>query len=424
MDNVELYEQCVYTTRGVSELHRLRTTGAPLIEGKWWAEGQRMLARAQRQGKRLPVVFSDGAEGARLVGWALVDSIERDGDGTAVHFSEWRPIHGPRTQELIKTDREPIAEGYIRPYALCLTPWFIQSPPSEHSVSEQQRAWLIKGSEARNDFTQKLVPMRRGRWRTARPPRDWNDGDFAFMWESSPGSRLIGLARISSTDAGSKGQERFFDLEYLTGFLSHPPTLRELRGEPRLRTASFLKAGPAGTVFPLTAAQAHRLAELVADVNPSCKVVLEDHLLGRGTLSGLDAEHGEGSDWLDPEDLAFFEHEFDEGRKRLITHVIRERDRRAREQAMRAYRLRTGGTACSICSFDFEQVYGEIGVDFAEVHHAGPLALRPEEGGPTRLRDLVVVCANCHRMLHRRRDWLTVESLSQLLSQSSTARSG
>jgi 5-methylcytosine-specific restriction protein A len=32
------------------------------------------------------------------------------------------------------------------------------------------------------------------------------------------------------------------------------------------------------------------------------------------------------------------------------------------------------------------------------------------------LEDLVVVCANCHRMLHRSREWLTVDALSRLIA--------
>jgi len=48
-------------------------------------------------------------------------------------------------------------------------------------------------------------------------------------------------------------------------------------------------------------------------------------------------------------------------------------------------------------------MYGSFGVDFIEMHHEEPLSL---SRGPTprRLTDLVPVCSNCHRILHRRRD--------------------
>jgi len=40
--------------------------------------------------------------------------------------------------------------------------------------------------------------------------------------------------------------------------------------------------------------------------------------------------------------------------------------------------------------------------------------LQPE--ARTRLEDLALLCSNCHRMVHYRRPWLTLEELRQLLS--------
>jgi 5-methylcytosine-specific restriction protein A len=39
------------------------------------------------------------------------------------------------------------------------------------------------------------------------------------------------------------------------------------------------------------------------------------------------------------------------------------------------------------------------------------LAESPEEGLITCLRDLAIVCSNCHRMLHRSPDYPSIESL-------------
>ena len=54
------------------------------------------------------------------------------------------------------------------------------------------------------------------------------------------------------------------------------------------------------------------------------------------------------------------------------------------------------------CGFNFEEYYGEIGKGFIEVHHVVPLA----KAGKTETNpetDVVVLCANCHRMVHRLR---------------------
>jgi 5-methylcytosine-specific restriction enzyme A len=66
----------------------------------------------------------------------------------------------------------------------------------------------------------------------------------------------------------------------------------------------------------------------------------------------------------------------------------------------------THGVRCQCCGFDFVAVYGEIGSGFIEVHHLRPLA-DLEEGKAIRYdvaADFAVLCANCHRMIHRQRD--------------------
>jgi len=58
---------------------------------------------------------------------------------------------------------------------------------------------------------------------------------------------------------------------------------------------------------------------------------------------------------------------------------------------------------CELCSFDFGQKYGPLGKGYIECHHTIPLSkLRP--GRKARLSDLVLVCSNCHKILHRARE--------------------
>ncbi|MGE4494555.1 MAG: HNH endonuclease, partial [Methanosarcina sp.] len=58
----------------------------------------------------------------------------------------------------------------------------------------------------------------------------------------------------------------------------------------------------------------------------------------------------------------------------------------------------------------------EIGKDYIEVHHIKPLY---EGGGSVPINaetDLICVCANCHRMIHRRKDKvLSLKELQKLL---------
>jgi 5-methylcytosine-specific restriction protein A len=94
--------------------------------------------------------------------------------------------------------------------------------------------------------------------------------------------------------------------------------------------------------------------------------------------------------------------------------------RSERDPALRAAALRLHGLACVVCGFDFEARYGPWGAGFAEVHHVVPLSAAgaPRETNP--LTDLAVVCANCHRMIHRRRG--RVLSVSELAARLLPAR--
>ena len=78
-----------------------------------------------------------------------------------------------------------------------------------------------------------------------------------------------------------------------------------------------------------------------------------------------------------------------------------------------------GALAREVCGFDFAQRYGERGKDFAECHHIIPLA-DLVGAAKTRLQELAIVCANCHRMIHRRLPTLTLDELRALWSRVAT----
>ena len=111
-----------------------------------------------------------------------------------------------------------------------------------------------------------------------------------------------------------------------------------------------------------------------------------------------------------------------EGKKKLVTHFLRERDRQVIEMKKRATLKASGRLSCEICSFDFQFVYGSRGREFCEVHHVHPLSGLESES-ETRLDDLAVVCSNCHRMLHRD-PWVTMEQLKRLLEDERLANIG
>jgi 5-methylcytosine-specific restriction protein A len=109
--------------------------------------------------------------------------------------------------------------------------------------------------------------------------------------------------------------------------------------------------------------------------------------------------------------------EAEEGKILTRLHRTRERDRRIVDRRKAQALKREGVLRCEACTFDFGKFYSERGSGFIECHHTKPVSsLVP--GEKTRLQDLVLLCANCHRMVHVRRPWLTVEQLKSVLANS------
>ncbi len=87
-----------------------------------------------------------------------------------------------------------------------------------------------------------------------------------------------------------------------------------------------------------------------------------------------------------------------EGGRRVVISARIERDPSLRDAALRIH-----GTICIVCGFSFGKVYGEWGEGFAIVHHLQ--ALGGETAGQRDTdpaTDLVVLCGNCHCMVHRK----------------------
>lgn len=80
-----------------------------------------------------------------------------------------------------------------------------------------------------------------------------------------------------------------------------------------------------------------------------------------------------------------------------------------------------GKIFCSACNFNFEDFYGVMGKGYIEIHHLNPIfAIEGsiEQSIIEALGNVAPVCANCHRMIHRKNDQLlSIASLRELISQ-------
>jgi 5-methylcytosine-specific restriction protein A len=134
----------------------------------------------------------------------------------------------------------------------------------------------------------------------------------------------------------------------------------------------------------------------------------------RELLTATDADNTQVPD-LDPLDIPA-----GEGGVALRSHLRRERDPKIRRRKLDDTRRRGLPIACEACQFDFAQAYGTHGLDYIECHHRIPLHVTGLT--QTKLADLALLCSNCHRMIHRTRNWLTVEELKELVEQQRKAK--
>lgn len=102
--------------------------------------------------------------------------------------------------------------------------------------------------------------------------------------------------------------------------------------------------------------------------------------------------------------------EFAEGRLVTELHRRRERDPRLRKRLL-ATRKRKGGLCCDMCGIGPYIDDDDLRDAIFEAHHVIPLSTAME--GKTRLSDVALLCANCHRVMHRlislKRRWLTID---------------
>ncbi|MDE3735906.1 HNH endonuclease [Pseudomonas resinovorans] len=105
--------------------------------------------------------------------------------------------------------------------------------------------------------------------------------------------------------------------------------------------------------------------------------------------------------------------EAEEGKVLTRLHRYRERRRTLVEAKKKDALQKQGCLQCEACDFNFAKAYGPAGDGIIDVHHTKPVhTLRP--GETTKLSELALLCANCHRVIHSKRKWLSVEQVRAL----------
>ena len=229
--------------------------------------------------------------------------------------------------------------------------------------------WILKGHKERFDaprFEDNFADGITDSWPTRKPlPEFFETGDRAFIWESSPGLRVVCIAEIGNIGVRDSTGETRFDVIYKSSLLAHPIKIARIKKDPSLIDAVFLKGGPVSTIYSISESEAVILIRLVEELNP-----------------------GYQSGWIENEEHSIPNvpnNPVREYREQILSKLIRDRVSVARLKELYENK-------CQICSNRIEVLPDQY---YSEVHHIWPLS---EHGGPDVESNMLVLCPNHHKI--------------------------
>ncbi len=239
-------------------------------------------------------------------------------------------------------------------------------------------------------------------WKTGKYTSRVRRGDRAIIWVSGKAGGVIASGRVAEAPSmvPEESWEAVFNKDpkeadllaqrariMLDQVFSGILPVSEVKAKPALSGMSIFRFAQS-SAFPVTSEEA---------------VVIEGMI---SEWAGALADYAEQG----AEDAGV-----EEGRLTWAMHYIRERDRSIVKKKKEVELERAGRLQCEVCGFDFASTYGDHGDGFIECHHKNPLA-GPLTPPNTKLKDLALICANCHRMLHVGRLSTTIEQLREIVA--------
>ena len=196
--------------------------------------------------------------------------------------------------------------------------------------------------------------------------------------------------------------------ELLRRMTLHPVEVRKAdfrsRGSVRRKTADIATALPGYTGRPTNGGR--RDKEVIA------RFIAEPDVM-HNMAESIRAAAAEGEPVDFPRDAGYENESEIEGRYLLRWHAYRERNPTLRRKKINSVLAQGLALSCESCGFDFSQTYGERGQGYIECHHVEPLHVGGE--GPRSIRDLALLCSNCHRMIHTKPPWPTPAQLGDII---------
>lgn len=111
-----------------------------------------------------------------------------------------------------------------------------------------------------------------------------------------------------------------------------------------------------------------------------------------------------------------------EGLEKIRKVKVYERSLKLRDKAIQYFRDKKNLVSCECCSFNFDLFYWKnISKDYIEIHHRLPIyQYKWEDLSKTigkALENLIPVCSNCHRMIHREKKTRSVSEIKDAVKK-------
>ncbi|MCK5043730.1 HNH endonuclease [Candidatus Pacearchaeota archaeon] len=110
----------------------------------------------------------------------------------------------------------------------------------------------------------------------------------------------------------------------------------------------------------------------------------------------------------------------EEGNIELKSIRQRKRSQKLRQEKIKEIKQQNNEkVSCVVCGFDFSKIYDGHGEGYIEIHHLEPVSVGSvSQDIKDALRKVVPLCANCHRMIHRKKEQLlSPEELKRIIEE-------
>jgi hypothetical protein len=255
--------------------------------------------------------------------------------------------------------------------------------------------WIYQGNPKTYDIDSYIATHPYIYWYSPKHIEEVQLGDTAFLWRTGVNAGLIAIGKIvekptplklikhpellgndfwTADNSISDPDELKVGIEIIETRLSEDDgmlTRNDLKSDPVINNHRII-TNPTGTIFKLEKNRSEHLLELWGN--------------------GIKGDYFSITPPI--EDIV-------EGEKKQAMHYRYERSSALRQLKINEFKKCHDTLFCELCDWNFEDHYPEkLAKDFMEVHHKIPL-FKLEERMPAKLDDLMLVCSNCHRMIHR-----------------------